>query len=125
MARPTDYSEQTLEKTKDYLANYKNYDDVIPSIAGLAVVLGCARKTIYEWISQEDKEEFSNILATLLSTQEKVLMNKGLSGDFNSNIVKLALGKHGYHDKQETDITSGGKTLSGVDINIRKDESVV
>jgi len=35
-------------------------------------------------------------------------MSCGLSGEFNSNIAKLALGKHGYHDKQDN-------TLSGPD----------
>lgn len=120
--RPTDYNEQTLEKTKHYLANYKDYDDVIPSVAGLAVVLGCARNTIYDWASQEDKKEFSNILQDILSTQEKTLINKGLNGEFNSNITKLVLGKHGYHDKQETDVTSGGKALEGININVRKND---
>ena len=99
--RPTDYNEETIPKTLYYLENYKEYGDVIPSVAGLSVVLDVARNTIYDWASQDDKKEFSNILAKILSTQEKVLMNNGLNNTFNSNIVKLALGKHGYSDKQE------------------------
>ena len=31
-------------------------------------------------------------------------MRKGLNNEFNSNITKLVLGKHGYHDRaQQTD----------------------
>lgn len=101
MARPTDYSKETIEKTKYYLENYVGFGDVIPSIAGLSVVLGVARQTIYDWASQESKKEFSDILQSILSTQEKTLINKGLTGEFNSNIAKLALGKHGYSDRQE------------------------
>src|SRR3990167_951809 len=102
MARPTIYSEDILEKTRDYSVNFSNYGDVIPSVAGLAVHLKISRPTIYDWASQEDKQEFSYILDDILSDQERVLMNKGLTGEFNSNIVKLALGKHGYSDKTET-----------------------
>lgn len=116
--RPTDYNEQTIPKTLDYLKNYKDYGDEIPSIAGLSVVLDVARNTIYDWASQEDKREFSNILQKILSEQEKTLMNNGLNGKFNSNIVKLALGKHGYSDKVDTDITTKGKELPQPLINL-------
>lgn len=101
--RPTDYNASILEKANNYLINYKDEGDVIPSIAGLAVVLKIARSTIYDWAKQEEKKAFSDILDDILSKQEQVLMNKGLTGEFNSNITKLALGKHGYHDKQEVD----------------------
>src|SRR3990167_6799432 len=94
--RPTVYSEEILTKTRDYIVNYEKFDDAIPSIAGLAVVLGISRETIYDWASQEEKKEFSYILADILSNQERILINKGLKGEFNSNITKLVLGKHGY-----------------------------
>ena len=102
MARPTDYNEEILEKTREYLKNYSNYGDAIPSVAGLAVVLHISRTTIYDWASQEEKKEFSYILDDILSDQERVLINKGLTSEFNSNIVKLALGKHGYVERTET-----------------------
>lgn len=110
MARPTDYSEEILTKTQDYLENYEQHGDAIPSIAGLAIHLNLSRTTIYDWASQEDKKEFSYILENILSQQEKTLISKGLKGEFNSSITKLALGKHGYTDKQ--DVTSDGKPLS-------------
>jgi len=112
MARPTDYNEKVIGKTEEYLANYESYDDAIPSIAGLAVVLGVARSTIYYWASQEDKKEFSDMLQNILSNQERILINKGLKNEFNSNIVKLALGKHGYKDK--ADVTTNDKEINEV-----------
>lgn len=107
IGRPSDYTPELLEKAKGYLAtcvdtpNGLHLDVNLPSVAGLAVYLGVARTTIYDWASQDDKREFSNILQKILAEQEKRLINKGLSGDYNSNIAKLALGKHGYSDRQE------------------------
>jgi len=109
MARPQEYNEKVLEQTKDYLENFRVYGDVIPSVAGLALHLNKARSTVYEWRQHEDKQEFADILHNILSLQEKLLINNGLTGEFNSNITKLVLGKHGYTDK--TDITSDDKPV--------------
>ncbi len=112
--RPTEYTEETIPKTLEYLENYKSYGDEIPSIAGLSVILGVGRNTIYDWASQEDKKEFSNILVQVLSTQERVLINNGLNNTFNGNIAKLVLGKHGYSDKQEVTGKDGKDLLQGL-----------
>ncbi len=103
--RPTKYSNDTLIVARDYLNHYEKHGDQIPSIAGLAVILGVRRETLHVWAKEEGKEEFSNILGEILATQEKVLINKGLTGDFNPTIAKLVLGKHGYHDRQAQTIT--------------------
>jgi hypothetical protein len=76
---------------------------MIPSIAGLAVVLGKSRETLHKW--GREIPQFSDILSTLLADQEQLLLNNGLAGTFNSSITKLALGKHGYSEKQETALT--------------------
>ena len=55
---------------------------------------------------------FSNIFEKLMSEQEKVLVNKGLTGDYNSTIAKLILTKHGYSDKQDIDL--GEKTFEHI-----------
>jgi len=113
MARPTDYTQELIEKAKDYLENHEKHGDVVPSVAGLAKHLEIHRSTIYDWKSQEDKKEFSDILANILSTQEQILINKGLKNEFNSAIVKLMLGKHGYSEKQESKVEhSGGINLT-------------
>jgi len=103
--RPSVYNEKTLKIAGDYLAKYERYGDTIPSIAGLSVALGVCRDTLYAWSTDKEKKEFSDILKKILSKQEKVLINKGLTGDFNPTIAKLVLGKHGYHDRQAQTIT--------------------
>ena len=73
---------------------------------GLARVIGISRQTIYSWSEEAGKKPFSDILEQIQEEQMRVLVNKGLSGEFNSNITKLVLGKHGLSDKKE---------LAGVD----------
>ena len=107
---------------KTYLATAKDkYDKKgrlikvnLPSIAGLAVYLKISRDTVYEW--SKLYPDFSDILAEILAEQEKRLMEAGLKGDYNSNIAKLALGKHGYHDKVDTDVTTKGEKVKGFEL---------
>lgn len=106
MARPTKYTPELIKESERYLKEYEEEGDQIPSVSGLAVLLGVRRETLHEWARDEGKAKFSNILGAILAKQENVLINKGLNGEFNSNIAKLVLGKHGYHDK--TDNTHSG-----------------
>ena len=110
--RPTKYCEKTIEVAREYLENYEEQGDQIPSIAGLAIILGIRRETLHVWAKDNDKPEFSNILGAILAKQENVLINKGLSGDFNSAISKLVLGKHGYHDRLDSTLSGGDKPIA-------------
>ena len=75
-------------------------NDVVPTIAGLAVFLHCARETVHAWAREH--EEFSHIVRQLMSKQEKMLANGGILGEYNASITKLLLTKHGYSEKIET-----------------------
>lgn len=101
VGRPTTYTSEVVEKAKEYLTNYGEAGDVIPSAVGLAKYIERSRACIYTWSKEEGKEEFSDILEEVNELQNQVLINKGLSGEFNSNITKLVLGKHGYSEKRE------------------------
>ena len=101
--RPTKYNGEVLKVTKEYIDNYATHGDMMPSVAGLAVLLGIRRETLHVWAKEEGKEIFSNMLGDLQAKQEQVLFNNGLNGTFNSTITKLALTKHGYHDKVDSE----------------------
>jgi len=109
--RPTKYTEELLETARDYVVNYPDYDDVIPSIAGLSIALKISRETIHTWIKDPEKKVFSDIVRELNANQERALLNGGLSSTMNASISKLVLTKHGYTDRVEQDITSGGEKL--------------
>lgn len=103
--RLTKYNDELVGKAKEYLTDYEYDGSVIPSIEGLSEYIDIARSTIYDWQNQEGKEVFSDILEKILAKQAKLLINSGLKGDFNAAITKLALGKHGYHDKVDSSVS--------------------
>ena len=106
MARPTKYNTALLEKAQHYLDNYEEYEEVIPSAVGLALVLDITRATLYAWAKDDNKKKvFSHILDNINKKQEQVLLKNGLNNKFNSNITKLVLGKHGYHDRPQQEGT--------------------
>ncbi len=104
-SRPSLYGLEILEKTQGYLDNYESLGDVIPSNKGLSLHIGVDCQTIQIWQNDEGKEDFSYLLDRLQAKQELVLLNKGLVGEFNSNICKLILTKHGYSDRQDTQLS--------------------
>ena len=111
---PTKYNKAILAKANAYLKDWKEQGDMIPSIEALAPYLGVSRATLYNW--EDAHAEFLDILDEVMAIQKRTLMNKGLSGDFNSNITKLALGKHGLSDKRELSGVDGKDLIpSGID----------
>jgi hypothetical protein len=101
--RPSDYNDKTVDKVVEYLETYRELDQVIPTIMGLARFLGVTTQTLHEWKQHEDKKEFSSVLRQLMDLQGESLINKGITGEFNSTIAKLILTKHGYHEKSQVE----------------------
>ena len=111
--RPSKYTPAIIKAARDYLeGGYLEYNQ-IPSTVGLSLALDVSRSTVNEWGDDPEKKEFSDILEKINATQHELLIGKGLSGDFNASIAKLALGKHGYSDKSEnTHQGPGGGALT-------------
>jgi hypothetical protein len=104
--RPSKYSDETCRKARLYVdGGYAELGDVVPQIAGLACVIGINRDTVYEWASDPEKKEFSDIVAGCLSTQERKLVNGSLKGELNPTITKLLLTKHGYTERIQQELT--------------------
>lgn len=101
LGRPTKYTAKTIAKGWEYIKNWKSLGDEVPSNLAFADYIGISKTRVYEWKNDPEKGEFRDMLDQISSMQERTLINKGLSSDFNSNICKLMLSKHGYADKQE------------------------
>ena len=106
--RPTSYNDEMLTDANNYVQQFANDEQKgdkikvnLPTIEGLAMYLGISRSTLYLW--QKEHSQFSDIIETLQQKQATVLINNGLSGDYNPTIAKVLLTKHGYTDKQEID----------------------
>lgn len=108
---PTKCTPELIKKAEEYLDNYGDHGDMIPSVVGLARVVDVRRETLHVWAAEEGKDKISCILNKIKEEQERVLINKGLDGTFNSNITKLVLGKHDYHDKQDTHVKEFNVTI--------------
>ncbi len=104
--RPTKYNKNMLERSIAYLTDFYHYDAVFPSLIGLSLYLEIHKDTVREWGKDDSKPEFSAILAKINGIQHQMLIGNGISGEYNSNIAKLVLGKHGYHEKTETKDTT-------------------
>lgn len=109
--RPTDYSQEILDKSIDYLAECKDDRESkivrLPTRGGLAKYLGVSRDTLYEWAKVH--KDFSYIMEQLGAEQEDRLINSGLAGTYNPTIAKVLLTKHGY--REGSDITTNDKDL--------------
>ena len=106
---PTTCTQEIADKAREYIENYATYGDMIPSVVGMAIEIKVSRSTLYKW-AEDNQFGFSHILEECNTSQHRILVNGGLGNTMNSNITKLVLGKHGFHDKQ--DIEHGGINLS-------------
>ena len=134
VGRPTLYTEDMPAKALEYLesckdetinvgTNEKPYFKTIvnlPSVEGLADYIGVNKTTLYEW--QSNYPEFSNALSKIKAKQGKELINKGLSGDYNSKIASMLLSaNHDIVEKTSQDLTSKGDKIEfPTSINIVK-----
>jgi len=110
MGRHTECSQEMADKANEYIENYAELGDQIPSVVGMAIELNVAESTLYKW-AEDEHFDFSETLAFCKTSQHRQLVNKGLSGEFNATITKLALANHGYSEKTSTDLTSGGEPI--------------
>jgi len=120
--RPSLYNKNTLKRVNDYIKNYENYGDVIPSIVGLSSHLKVSNKTIYNWSKVPENHELLHALGLLKSLQHRVLLNKGLKSEFNAAICKLMLmNNHGYSEKQEVKSTGNNSNTKPIKEYSRKE----
>ena len=117
--RPTKYKKEYCDEVDVYLSkeidqefefhktrgdksnSYERHITVcLPTVYGFAKYIGVNKTTLYEW--SKEHPEFSNSLEKINEEQKKRLLDKGLSGDYNSTIAKLILSaNHGMSDRQE------------------------
>ena len=103
---------QMIKIARIYQNTYaEGYGHMIPSHKGLAQALGVKRHVLTNLRRRPPrpddesevaglKREMCLILEEVMDQQEFLLLEGGLSGEMNSNIVKLALAKHGYGSKR-------------------------
>lgn len=95
--RPRSYHPKYARRVLKYI-KYADDNNKLPSIAGLSLFLNCSRQTIYKW--KGENEDFAEAVEFLMAVQEQTLLDKGLTGEWNTSISRLVLGtNHNYNDK--------------------------
>lgn len=117
MGRPTKYNEDVQRAAEDYVNNFSDYGDVVPTVAALALHLDVTMKTLYNWATEKNPK-FLHIFNRLELLQHKSLVNGGLAGGFNPAVTKMMLTKHGYSDKVEQAHTSPDGSFAPTRIEI-------
>lgn len=117
VGRPSKYNDEIQAASEDYVNNFKEYGDIVPTVAGLALHLDVAIKTLYNWATDKNPD-FLHVFNRLELLQHKGLVNGGLAGGFNPAVTKMMLTKHGYSDKQEIDHRSGDGSMGAAPTRI-------
>ena len=117
--RPTKLTAFLKMQMLDYIANYVDHGDEIPSIAGFAVFSGVSRSQLQAWRAEDKDDEYSDIFDKLLAQQERVLLSGGLSKRFNAAVTNMVLSKHGYAAKQDHTSSDGSMTPQVTEIKRR------
>lgn len=109
-------SERQLLKQSNSSKGYDMFENKLdvklPTVEGFAAFLEVNKTTLYEW--EKAYPIFSNALSIIRREQKERLMNKGLSGDYNSTIAKLILSSnHGMAEKSESKSEVTVKPLLG------------
>ena len=122
--RPTNYNEEVLQATRDYVDAYANGQGnrSVPTIVELSRLIKRSKSTVYEWIGHSDKAEFADLVSQIEDLQHEVLVDGGLAGGFNPAVTKMMLTKHGYSDKQEIDLHATADVTPWADIGTGEDE---
>lgn len=133
--RPSAYDPKFVEEAYKYLERCQDIEDEyhktrgeksdtyervltvkLPTHEGLALFLNASVKTLYTWA--ETHEDFLQALDDIKTAQKERLIEKGLSGDYNSTIAKLILSSnHDMREKSDTNLSNPDGNLKTIIIN--------
>ena len=102
--RPTKYKPEysTPEFIEEYVGHAKETDEFI-SICGLACYIKVCEDTLQEW--KKVHPEFSATTTRVKQLSKQMLLNKGLTGDYNSKVAILGLSaNHGMAVKNDLNV---------------------
>ena len=90
-------------------------EDTMATAAGLAVHLGVPSTRLRDWVSQDGDlaDRFREIMTRIEDNIERLLIDKGLRGDWAPSLVKHIMAtKHGYVEQQEVKMEVSVKDMA-------------
>lgn len=131
LGRPSTYDPKYIELIDVYLKTcndeyksvtvgtetIKRLEVKLPMIEDFALENDIPISTLYDW--EKVNPDFSVALDKIRSSQKRVLLNKGISGEYNSTIARLTLSaNHGM--KERTDMTTDDKPIQSNTIVVKR-----
>lgn len=108
--RPTTCTNTVMDEAQWYLdGGWQVVGDAFPSIVGLACELQVNEPQLYQW--KDANPRLAEIMKGITALQQRVLINGGVRGKLNPVITKLILGKHGYSDKVDSNLSNPDGSL--------------
>lgn len=96
-------------KGEPYTVEIRHVTD-LPTFEDFARKIGVTMSTMWEW--KQVHEEFSNAYAQATALQESIIVGNSITGRYVGSFSVFYLkNKHGYVDRQEQDLTTGGQPL--------------
>jgi hypothetical protein len=108
--RPSKYHETFIQEVDKFIEQRKK-ENKLPTLAGLAVQLNVTEDTLANWAGKHKR--FLGAINRLKHIQRDILIT-GVYEDskaHGSGGIFLLINNHGFKNKTETDLTSGGKPL--------------
>lgn len=94
------YGRITCARAWRYLRNYERRGDPMPCKGGMAQELGCSVRAINNWADKYPA--FRRVFDQMKAEQERLLLNNGLNGTWNSQICRQMLcSNFGYYSSKK------------------------
>lgn len=107
--RPSKYDEHLIDTMRTYVGRCVE-DNVLPTVEGFACIVDVDADTVGAWSKKHKR--FLGALKKLKTTQCQMLEQSLYKGGSNAaGPIFLLKNNHGFKDRTEQDITSGGKAL--------------
>lgn len=122
--RPTKYDPAFIVIAREYIDNCNREQTELPTIEGLALIIGVDTDSIDNWAKQY--VDFFGAIKDLKSKQKNQLINDGLYGGKEVNqamAIFLLKANHGLKESSNLDVTSGGKPLPQPILDVRQNTS--
>lgn len=106
LGRPTDYSEEVLERLKEYYSMCGREQTELPTVEGFANFIDVDPDTIGNW--GDKHPDFFGAIKKLKSRQKNQLINDGLYGGKEVNqamAIFLLKANHGLKETSVTELT--------------------
>lgn len=118
----------TIAQQAEIFRAFEQYIDCTadPTLVDFVASDETAKKYRVSRDNVNDLPEFTTLKKRAIDKQEAYLLRAGGNGTYNSTlaIFRLKQPQHGYHDRHESDITSGGDKL-GVGLSADQAEQLI